>query len=445
MKILEITLETHSGEVQGEISEVFKTRTNYTILKLKDSAVDGQFDDIIECVLPPGISTPFPLQMGERVHVKGQFGIFANTSTYRIMISDQNDITQTTSDTLSGQTTRNECQECHQRFDNLQDQLCHICYNARLTSEGIVVGAVVRYFNTARFANFSMQREYPIRFGTNIEGRADVGLLNSQGQPIAIAECKRIGYDNGSDGIEQLRSYLNGSGAELGLFAVDTDPYEWAFFVKNREKYRLDKITRAQFERELGVNSVSEMPPNQTRLELIRGNIIETEIDAIVITATFSLRVDEKILEVGGEEIKRECQTIIEREGFLPPTRAVITTGGNLPAKRIIHTVAPIFLGEEQDDPEVLALCYKNSLQIAVENGIRSIAFHAVSTGSYGFPIERATPIAFHAVREFVKEAQQNNKMVPERIQFVLSDEETYNCYIKQLSNLGFGLSCLIE
>ena len=444
----ENTLEAHSGEVQGEISEIFVTPTDFTIFKLKNVTVDGPSDDMIECALPPEIDPPFPLEIGERVHVKGQFGIFANASAYRIEIDDANNITQVTGQLTQRPSTLNECQECHQRFNNLREQLCHICYDAHLTSEGIVVGAVIRYFTAPRFANFSIRREYPIRFGANIEGRADVGLMNGEGEPVAIVECKRIGNDDGNDGIEQLKSYLNGSGTELGLFADDTDPYEWTFFLRNREQFRFDKITRSEFERKLGVDPALEIPPSQTRLELIYKDIIEAEVDAIVTTASPPLTrvtgIDAEIRDAGGKEIDRECQEIIEREGFRPLGDAVITTGGNLTARHIIHAVGPIYGGGGNYQAETLANCYKNSLRLAVEKGIRSIAFSAISTGNFGYPIEAATPIALNAVKEFVEQAQQNNEMVPERIQFVMSNEEVYNFYVKELSNLGFGLSCPI-
>ena len=79
-----------------------------------------------------------------------------------------------------------------------------------------------------------------------------------------------------------------------------------------------------------------------------------------------------------------------------------------------------------------------------MENGIQSIAFPAISTDNFGFPVEKATPIALNAVKEFVEQAHQNNEMVPERIQFVLFDQEAYACYVKELVNLGVGLSCQI-
>ena len=80
-----------------------------------------------------------------------------------------------------------------------------------------------------------------------------------------------------------------------------------------------------------------------------------------------------------------------------------------------------------------------------MEKGIQSIAFPAISIGNFGFPIEKAAYIALTTVKEYVEQARQNNEMVPGRIQFVLLDEEAYNCYVKELSNLGFGLFSLIE
>lgn len=447
---LKTTLRIYKGSVQGIISKIFRTHANYTILKLKDETYEGQPDDIIECVFPPGINPPFPLQIGERVQVIGKFGTFSRTGAYRIEIDNANNITQVTEKLKKRKPALNQCKECHQHFSKLQDQLCHICYYANLTYEGIVVGAVLRYFKSPRFPNFATEREYEIRFGANIRGRADIALFkNGQKRPEAIAECKRIGDNNRNDGIEQLESYLNGSGAKLGLFADNTDPYEWTFLKRNDAKNRYDEISRSQFERELGVEPISEIPPDKTRFELIHGNIIETDVDAIVTTASAQLArvagVDSKIREAAGKEIDNECQEIIEREGFRPQGNAVITTGGDLPVSKVIHAIGPIFAGGKNNEGEVLAECYKNSLRLAVENGIRSIAFPAISTGNFGFPIEKATPIALNTVKEFVEQAHQNDEMVPELIQFVLLDEEAYNCYVKELSNLGFGLSCLID
>ena len=246
-----------------------------------------------------------------------------------------------------------------------------------------------------------------------------------------------------------MKGYINPTVARLGLFADNTDPYEWKFLIKRNEQHiEYDQITRAQFERELGVEPGLEIPPTQTRLELIHGNIVEVEVDAIVNAADANLTrgtgVDRAIRDAGGENIEHECQEIFDREGVCPPGKAVITTGADLFARYVIHAVGPIYDDGEQHEAETLARCYKNSLRIAVENGVRSIAFPAISTGNFRYPIEQATPVALNAVKEFVEVAQQNSEMVPERIQFVLFDEEAYDCYVKEFSNLGFGLSCLI-
>ena len=202
-------------------------------------------------------------------------------------------------------------------------------------------------FSEPRFANFSIQREYPIRFGTNTEGRADIGLVNSEGAPVTIVECKRIGNDDENDGIAQLKSYLNGSGTELGVFAEDTDPYEWTFFIRNRKQFRFDKITRSQFERELGVDSVPEMLPTRTRLEIIQGNIVESEVDAIVNAAKAESSTDKRESEIDTatfgmpvvRKIDRACQKIIENEGVsVLLGDAVITTGGEPSTAEVCHS-----------------------------------------------------------------------------------------------------------
>ena len=444
---LRSTLQSHSVvKVQGEIAKVFVSEADYTILKLKDVTPDEQVNEVIECVLLPGIDPPFPLQQGERITVEGKFGTFSKVSAYRIEVKDANNITHVTEQSTQVQTTPNECQKCKQRCEQ-PFTLCPICHYAQVHHEGIVVGAVVRYFEAPRFVNFSIEREYRIQFGANKEGRADIALLNSEKNPVAIAECKRIGYD-GNDGREQLESYLNAKRTDLGLFADNTDPCEWAFLKRNDEKNEYDKITRSQFERELGVEPAPEIPPTKTQLEIVHGNIIESEVDAIVNAAgpnlTRGTGVDGAIRDEGGEEIDRECQDIFDREGVCPPGKAVITTGGDLPARYVIHAVGPIWQGGNRCESESLADCYRSSLQLAVENGIRSIAFAAISTGNFGFPIEKATPIALNTVKEFVEQAQQNNEMVPKHIQFVLLDEEAYACYVNAFSNLGFGLSCFI-
>lgn len=447
--ILKTTLSPHTVHMQGIITNVIRTPAKYTILKLKDITAEGQSDNIIECVLLQGINPPFALQIGERVQVTGKFGTFSRTCAYRIEIDNVGNIMKVSEKPNQRKPTRDKCKECHQYFSKLQNELCQICHNANLTSEGIVVGAVMRYFDTPKFASFSTKREYEIRFGSggNIVGRADVALMNREGNPVAIAECKKIGYD-GNDGMVQLESYINPTVAKLGLFADNTDPYEWTFVKRNDERIRYEEISRSQFERELGVEPVSEIPPGKTCIELVNGNIIEAKVDAIVNAANSQLTrgngVDGAIRDAGGEKIDSECQKIFEHEGVCPPGSAVITTGGNLSAKYVIHAIGPIWQGGNRSEAESLTDCYMKSLQLAAENRIRSIAFPAISTGHFGFPIDQATSIALKSIKEFVERAHQNDEMVPEYIQFVLYDEETYNCYVKELSKLGFGISCLI-
>ena len=263
---LKATLSVHSGEVQGEISEVFVAPAGFTIFKLKDVTADGQFD-IIECVLPPEIDPPFPLETGERVNVTGQFGIFEKASAYRIEIDKTNKITQVTKPPGSGKTKRNKCKRCPLFFYNLKNGLCPTCFDADLTSEGIVVGAVERYFK--QFKNLSTQREYPIQFGSK-QGRSDVVLKDSKNRLSAIAECKHIEYD-GTSGIEQLESYLNASGTTLGLFADDTDPNGWTF-LKNLGKGKFAAITRSDFETMVRGEKAQPSPeprnPNPTPLPI---------------------------------------------------------------------------------------------------------------------------------------------------------------------------------
>ena len=138
------------------------------------------------------------------------------------------------------------------------------------------------------------------------------------------------------------------------------------------------------------------------------------------------------------------AKKLLKMKGFCPPGDAVITTGGNLHANYVVHAVGPIWQGGNSNESEQLANCYRNSLQLAVKNGIQSIAFPAISTGNYRYPIEKAARVALTTVKEFVEQAHENNKMVPERIQFVLLDEEAYNCYVKEFSSLGLGLFSLI-
>jgi len=166
---------------------------------------------------------------------------------------------------------------------------------------------------------------------------------------------------------------------------------------------------------------------------MIQGDITKAEVDAIVNAANSELigggGVDGAIRRAGGTEIDRACAEIRKREGGCSTGKAVITSGGNLHAKYVIHTVGPVWEGGNSGEAELLASCYQESLRLAVDNGIQSLAFPSISTGIYGYPTEKAAVIALTAVKEFT--FQDNT--VPTTIQFVLFDEVTYTCYADAL------------
>ena len=139
-------------------------------------------------------------------------------------------------------------------------------------------------------------------------------------------------------------------------------------------------------------------------LRLVQGDITEQEVDAVVNAANSSLMggggVDGAIHRRGGPAILAACKEI-RRTAYpdgLPPGEAVLTTGGDLPADHVIHTVGPVWHGGDQDEDEVLASAYRSSLDRAREAGLRRIAFPSISTGAYGFPLARAARIALRAV-----------------------------------------------
>ena len=171
----------------------------------------------------------------------------------------------------------------------------------------------------------------------------------------------------------------------------------------------------------------------QTTLEMIQGDITKAEVDAIVNAANSELiggsGVDGAIRRAGGDEIEQACADIRKRDGGCPTGKAVITTGGNLHAKYVIHTVGPVWKGGNSGEAKLLASCYQVSLQLAVANDIQSIAFPSISTGIYGYPVEKAAVVALTAVKAFVLE----NNTVPTTIQFVLFDEVTHTCYLDAL------------
>lgn len=172
---------------------------------------------------------------------------------------------------------------------------------------------------------------------------------------------------------------------------------------------------------------------NKSTLELIQGDITLQDTDAIVNAANESLRggggVDGAIHRAGGPKILEECIKI----GGCKTGDAVITTGGYLKAKYVIHTVGPIWQGGEKDEDKLLASCYRKSLELADKNNIKTISFPSISTGAYRFPVDRAAKIAIKTVIEYLKE---NTKI--EKVVFVLFDEKTKRIYEEALKNTSY-------
>ncbi len=168
------------------------------------------------------------------------------------------------------------------------------------------------------------------------------------------------------------------------------------------------------------------------KIELINGDITKLQIDAIVNAANSSLLggggVDGAIHRAGGRAILEECLKIREKQGGCRVGEAVITTAGNMPAKYVIHTVGPVWSKSKSGAHELLANAYYNSLKIALENNIKTIAFPNISTGIYHFPKDKAAKIALRSVKDFLSKHEEIHKVV-----FVCFDDENYDIYKKFL------------
>ena len=164
-------------------------------------------------------------------------------------------------------------------------------------------------------------------------------------------------------------------------------------------------------------------------IEIVEGDITEQKVDAIVNAANTSLLggggVDGAIHRAAGPELLAECRTL---QGC-PTGEAKLTRGYRLPARWVIHTVGPVWHDGRQSEDELLASCYRRSLALAVENGLRTLAFSAISTGVYGFPLERATRIAVRETRAFL---EKNPSL--ESVIFVCFDHRTRDCYQRVLA-----------
>jgi O-acetyl-ADP-ribose deacetylase len=167
-------------------------------------------------------------------------------------------------------------------------------------------------------------------------------------------------------------------------------------------------------------------------IEIAQGDITRQKVDAIVNAANTTLLggggVDGAIHRAAGPKLLEECRTL----GGCPTGEAKITKGYNLPARWVIHTVGPVWHGGKHGEDELLASCYRKSLELAVEKGISSIAFPAISTGVYGFPLDRATRIAAREVSSFLSKNPSIEKVV-----FVCFDKHTYDLYSKLLREVA--------
>ena len=168
------------------------------------------------------------------------------------------------------------------------------------------------------------------------------------------------------------------------------------------------------------------------RIEVKQGDITAENVDAVVNAANSSLLggggVDGAIHRAGGPEILEECKRIRENDfpDGLPTGEAVITTGGNLPARFVIHTAGPVWHGGNKKEEEKLKDCYQNSLKVALKNQCSTVAFPAISTGVYGYPRELAAKVASKAVADFLKSRSEIEKAV-----FVFFSEEDMKIFLE--------------
>jgi O-acetyl-ADP-ribose deacetylase (regulator of RNase III) len=143
--------------------------------------------------------------------------------------------------------------------------------------------------------------------------------------------------------------------------------------------------------------------------------------------------VDGAIHRAGGPAILEECKQIVARQGRLPAGKAVITSGGNLKAKYVIHTVGPVWHGGNRGEPELLASAYRESLKLAAERNLQSVSFPSISTGAYGYSVDEAARVALGAVISFLKEQPTSIKEVV----FVLYDSGTLASYASALAEIA--------
>ncbi len=161
-----------------------------------------------------------------------------------------------------------------------------------------------------------------------------------------------------------------------------------------------------------------------------QGDITKIAVDAVVNAANSSLLggggVDGAIHRAGGPSILAECERIVAKIGSLPAGKAVITTGGRLPAKYVVHTVGPVWNGGKRGEAQTLAAAYRESIRMADEHAVTSLAFPSISTGAYRYPVEQAAEVAVKTVAEALQRT-----VTLKQVQFILFDSRTLDTYVK--------------
>jgi len=178
---------------------------------------------------------------------------------------------------------------------------------------------------------------------------------------------------------------------------------------------------------------LTELAVKQSKVSIVMGDVTHQTTDTIVNAANSSLMggggVDGAIHRAGGPAILAECEQIVASQGRLPTGQAVITTGGKLKAKYVIHTVGPVWHGGNRGEPELLASAYRESLKLAAENRLESVSFPSISTGVYGYPVDKASRVAIGEVVSFFRQGVTSIKEVV----FVLFDPTTFDAYASAL------------
>jgi len=180
-----------------------------------------------------------------------------------------------------------------------------------------------------------------------------------------------------------------------------------------------------------------EIQIGKAKIRLVQGDVTDRNTEAIVNAANSTLMggggVDGAIHRKGGPKILEECKQIRATEwpNGLPTGKAVITSGGDLKARHVIHTIGPVWRGGIRGEPELLAEAYLNSLRLAVSKGLKTIAFPSISTGAYRYPIEKASRIALTTVKEFLEKEDKLDKVV--FVLFTRHDLEIYKKAAKEI------------